>query len=149
MLTKRKLHHLKNEMLVANFLANFIGVFAVNALMYLGEGFTNKKLWDYAVPFWIDTFFSPFAFTFVCVMTLLYERPIRRYLTSIYKQAPIPADLANTARQKLLNEPFVLISYDFSMWLLSAIVYPILHWIYNSGSTMIQSSLYHGLHYQE
>jgi sigma-B regulation protein RsbU (phosphoserine phosphatase) len=145
MLTKRKLHHLKNEMLVANFLANLIGVFAVNALMYLGEGFTNKKLWDYAVPFWIDTFFTPFAFTFVCVMTLLYERPIRRYLTSIYKQAPIPEDLANTARQKLLNEPFVVITYDFSMWLLSAIVYPILHWIYNSESTMIQSSLYHSL----
>jgi phosphoserine phosphatase RsbU/P len=145
MLTKRKLHHLKSEMLVANFLANLIGVFAVNALMFLGEGFTNKKLWDHAVPFWIDTFFTPFAFTFVCVMTLRYERPIRRYLTAIYKQAPIPDDLASTARQKLLNEPFVLITYDFSMWLLSAIVYPLLHWIYNSGSTMIQSSLYHGL----
>jgi sigma-B regulation protein RsbU (phosphoserine phosphatase) len=144
-LTKRKLHHLKSEMLVANFLANLIGVFAVNALMYLGEGFTNKKIWNYAVPFWIDTFFTPFAFTFVCVMTLVYERPIRRYLTSIYKQAPIPEDLASIARQRLLNEPFVLITYDFSMWLLSAILYPILHWIYNSGSTMIQSSLYHGL----
>ncbi len=144
-MTKRQLHHLKSEMLVANFLANLIGVFAVNALMFLGEGFANKKLWEHAVPFWIDTFFTPFAFTFVCVMTFLYEKPIRRYLTSIYRQAPIPGDLANLARRRLLNEPFVLICYDFSMWLLSAILYPVLHWIYNSGSTMIQSSLYHGL----
>jgi hypothetical protein len=83
MLTQKKLHHLKNEMLIANCLANLIGVFAVNALMYIGEGFTNKKLWENAVPFWIDALFTPFAFTFVAAMTLLYERPIRRYLTAI------------------------------------------------------------------
>jgi len=145
MITKKKLIHLKNEMFVANFLANFIGVFVVNALMYIGEGFINKKLWVHAVPFWIDAFFTPFAFTFVGAMTLLYEKPIRRYLTARYKQAPISAELESIARQKLLNEPFVLITYDLSMWLLSAILYPILHWIYNSGSTMIQSSLYHSL----
>jgi sigma-B regulation protein RsbU (phosphoserine phosphatase) len=144
-MTKKKLIHLKHEMLVANFLANFIGVFVVNALMYIGEGFINKKLWVHAIPFWIDTLFTPFAFTFVCVMTLLYEKPIRRYLEAIYKKAPISADLESIARQRLLNEPFVLITYDFSMWLLSAILYPILHWIYNSGSTTIQSSIYHNL----
>jgi serine phosphatase RsbU (regulator of sigma subunit) len=145
MLTPKKLHHLKNEMLVANCLANLIGVVAVNALMFVGEGFINKKLWQHPVPFWIDTLFTPFAFIFVCGMTLQYERPIRRYLTALYKKTPISAELAGIARQRLLNEPFVLISYDFSMWLLSAIVYPMLHWIYNSGPTAIQSSLYHGL----
>ncbi|MEJ2167402.1 MAG: SpoIIE family protein phosphatase [Desulfobacterales bacterium] len=145
MLTPKKLYHLKNEMLVANFLANLIGVVAVNALMFVGEGFINKKLWQHAVPFWIDTLFTPFAFIFVCVMTLRYERPIRRYLTAVCKKAPISDELAVIARQRLLNEPFVLISYDFSMWLLSAIVYPMLHWIYDSGPTVIQSALYHGL----
>jgi len=145
MMTKRKLLHLKNEMLAANFLANIIGVFVVNALMYTGEGFTNKILWEYTIPFWIDALFTPFAFTFVTVMTLRYEKPIRRYLTAMYKQTTISEDLENIARQRLLNEPFVLITYDFSMWLLSAIVYPMLHWIYNSGPTMIQSSLYHSL----
>jgi len=145
MLTKRRMHHLKNEMLVANFLANLIGVFAVNTLMFIGEGFANKKLWDYALPYWIDALFTPFAFTFVSVMILWYERPIRRYLTALNKQAPISEDLAVLARRKLLNEPFALICYDFSMWLLSAIIYPVLHWLYGSGSTMIQSSLYHGL----
>jgi serine phosphatase RsbU (regulator of sigma subunit) len=144
-MTKRKLLHLKNEMLAANFLANIIGVFVVNALMYTGEGFTNKILWEYTIPFWIDALFTPFAFTFVTVMTLRHEKPIRRYLTAMYKQTPIPEDLEKIARQRLLNEPFVLITYDFSMWLLSAIVYPLLHWIYNSGPTMIQSSLYHSL----
>jgi hypothetical protein len=88
MMTKRKLLHLKNEMLAANFLANIIGVFVVNALMYTGEGFTNKILWEYTIPFWIDALFTPFAFTFVTVMTLRYEKPIRRYLTAMYKHRP-------------------------------------------------------------
>ena len=145
MLTPRKLHHLKNEMLVANFLANLIGVFAINTLMFVGEGFTNKKLWEHAIPFWFDTLFAPCAFAFVCVMAFRYEGPIRRYLTAVCNNAPVSENFAGIARRRLLNEPFVLISYDFSMWLLSAIVYPILHWVYNSGPTMIQSSLYHGL----
>jgi hypothetical protein len=144
-MTKRKLLHLKNEMLIANFLANFIGVFVVNALIYSSKSFTNKKIWEYAVPFWIDTLFTPFAFSFVCVMTLLYERPIRRYLNGLFKQTSTPPELESQARQRLLNEPFVLITLDFSMWLLSAIIYPIIHWIYNSGSDMIHSSLYHSL----
>ena len=145
MMTKSKLRHLKNEMLIANFLANFIGVFVVNALIYSGESFTNKKIWEHAVPFWIDALFTPFAFAFVCVMTLLYERPIRRYLNAVYNRTSIPAELETNARQRLLNEPFVLITFDFSMWLLSAIIYPIIHWVYDSGSHMIQSSLYHSL----
>jgi len=144
-MTKSKLRHLKNEMLIANFLANFIGVFVVNALIYSGESFTGKKIWQHAVPFWIDTLFTPFAFAFVLLMTLLYERPIRRYLNAVYNRTPMPAELETNARQRLLNEPFVLITYDFSMWLLSAIIYPIMHWIYDSGSNLIQSALYHSL----
>lgn len=144
-MTKSKLRHLKNEMLIANFLANFIGVFVVNVLIYSSESFANKIIWQQAVPFWIDTLFTPFAFAFVCVMTLLYERPIRRYLNAVYNRTSTPAELETNARQRLLNEPFVLITYDFSMWLLSAIIYPIMHWVYDSGSNMIQSSLYHSL----
>jgi sigma-B regulation protein RsbU (phosphoserine phosphatase) len=144
-MTKWKLFHLKNEMLIANFLANFIGVFVVNNLIYSGQSFTHKATWQYAVPFWIDTLFTPFAFTFVCVMTLLYEQPIRRYLDAAFNRVSISVEFENNARQRLLNEPFVLITYDFSMWLLSAIIYPILHWVYNSGPSMIQSSIYHSL----
>ena len=58
MMTKNKLRHLKNEMLIANFLANFIGVFVVNALIYSGDSFANKKIWEHAVPFWIDVLFT-------------------------------------------------------------------------------------------
>ena len=144
-MTKLKLFHLKNEMLAANFLANVIGVFGVNALTHSAGGLADNKIWTYPIPDWIDTLFTPFAFSFVCVMSLLYEKPIRRYLNTIFKQATASQDLESIARQRLLNEPFALIALDFSMWLLSAIIYSTLHWVYGSGTNMVLGSLYHSL----
>ena len=142
---KSKLIHLKNEMLLANFLANFIGVFGVNALMKTTGEIPDVKIWSYLIPYWIDTLFTPFAFSFVGGMTLLYEKPIRRYLNTIFKRASASRDLESIARQRLLNEPFILITLDFSMWLLSAIIHSTIYWIYGSSTNMVLNSLYHGL----
>ena len=144
-MTKFKLFHLKNEMLVANFLANFIGVFGLNAMMFMASGKPSKVIWEDSVPYWIDTLFTPFAFGFVCVMTLVYEKPIRRYLNSVFRKESILPSLKSVARQRLLNEPFILITLDFSMWLLSSILYPTIHWIYGSGKLLPLSALYHSL----
>ena len=144
-MSRWKLFHLKNEMLVANFLANFIGVFGVNAMMVMASGKPSTEIWEHAVPYWIDALFTPFAFCFVTVMTLIYERPIRRYLNSISNKETIPPDLKSVARQRLLNEPFILITLDLSMWLLSSAVYPAIHWIYGSGKLLPLSALYHNL----
>ena len=144
-MTKRKLYHLKNEMLVANFLANLIGVFGVNAMMFMASGKPSKEIWEHSVPYWIDALFTPFAFGFVCVMTLLYEKPIRRYLNTIYRRLSASQDLESIARQRLLNETFALIALDFSMWLLSAVIYSTIHWVYSSGTHLVLGSLYHGL----
>jgi adenylate cyclase len=78
-------------------------------------------------------------------MTVLYERPIRRYLNRSFEGKFIADALRFDARRRLLNEPFVLIALDLSMWLLAAIVYPLLHWAYDSGFQLIQSSLYYCL----
>ena len=145
-MTKLKHFHLRNEMLVANGLANFVGVFFVNAMLWVAEGFpADKQMWQQGLPYWVDALFTPFAFSFVAVMTLLYEKPIRRYLSLSFKQASIPQDLETTARQRLLNEPFVLITLSFSMWLLSAAIYSLIHWAYGSGSNMVQRTLYSAL----
>jgi hypothetical protein len=78
-------------------------------------------------------------------MTLLYEKPIRHYLNALFRRTSIPQDLKLKARQRLLNEPFVLIALDFSMWVLSAIVWSTIYWAYDSGTQMILRSLYNGL----
>ena len=145
-MTKFKHFHLKNEMLAANFLANFVGVFFVNATLYVAEGFpTDKEMWQQPLPFWVDALFTPLAFTFVAVMTVLYEKPIRRYLNLLYRQTTIPPDLESKARQRLLNEPFVLIALSFSMWLLAATIYPLIHWFYGPELYMVERTLYNAL----
>jgi sigma-B regulation protein RsbU (phosphoserine phosphatase) len=144
-MTKFKHFHLKNEMLIANCLANLIGVFFASTTLYFAGGFADRQIWQYSVPYWIDALFDPFAFSFVCVMTLIYEKPIRRYLNLLFNQADIPPELKTAARRRLLNEPFVLIALSFSMWLLAAIVYPLIHWVYGSGSNMVQHALTNAL----
>jgi hypothetical protein len=138
---KLKLFHLKNEMLVANAFANFIGVFLATALMHRAEPYP-KEFFDNPFIYWTDALFSPFAFSFVFVMTLLYEKPIRHYLNALFRRTSIPQDLKLKARQRLLNEPFALIALDFSMWVLSAIVWSTIHWANDSGTQLVQRSWY-------
>ena len=124
-MTKFKLMQLKNEMLVANFLANFIGVVVVQALIFRAETPLPESLFANPIVYWFDIAFTPFAFLFVTVFTLIYERPIRRYLTARSNHVTLSPQLEKVARQRLLNEPFVLIAADFSMWLLASILYPV------------------------
>ena len=106
---KSKLFYLRNQMLVANGIANFIGVFLAFALIHRAEPFP-KELLDNPIIYWTDTLFDPFGFSFVIVMTLLYEKPIRHYLNALSRRTSISEDLKLKARQRLLNEPFVLIA---------------------------------------
>ena len=73
-MTKFKLFHLKNEMLAANFLANLIGVFGANAMLHMAAG-RSHEVWEHAIPYWIDVLFTPFAFAFVIIISLVYEKP--------------------------------------------------------------------------
>jgi len=121
-MTKFKLLYLKNGMLGANFLANFIAVFFVQKFMVRVEPIPDQILKN-PIFYWTDIIFSPVAFIFVMVMTLLYEQPIRIYLNTKFRNKLVPEDLENKARQRLLNEPFILITLDLSMWLLAAVLY--------------------------
>jgi sigma-B regulation protein RsbU (phosphoserine phosphatase) len=134
--------HLKNEMLGANFLANFVGVFLVNGLMIIAEGSSPETIWTNPIAYWVDALFTPCAFVFVAVTTLVYEKPIRRCLNAIFSGESASRNLQRTASRRLLNEPFVLISLDLSMWLLAAVIYSAIHWAYGGGSNIIQRSAY-------
>ena len=141
-MTKLKQFHLKNEMLGANFLANFVGVFLVNGLMIVVEGRSPETVWIHPVAYWVDALFTPFAFVFVTVINLVYEKPIRQCLNAIFSGESASLNLQRTASRRLLNEPFVLIALDLSMWLLAAVIYPSINWAYGGGSNIIQRSLY-------
>ena len=144
-MTKTKLLHLKNEMLVANFLANLIGVFFVQILLETTEDPMIESIFQIPIVDAVDSMFTPTAFLFVVVTTLIYEKPIRAYLTAKFNRTPISLDLESDARRRILNEPFFLIIVDFSMWLLAATIYPIMFWLLNTGPYAIQRSLINSL----
>ena len=140
-MTKFKLWHLKNEMLVANFLANFIGAVVVQKLIVKAETFFPENLFENRLFLFFDIAFTPCAFAFVTVATLIYERPVRQYLAARSNQMPITPEFEGTARRKLLNEPFFMIAIDFSMWLLAAIFYPIAFFLAQADPIVIQRAI--------
>jgi hypothetical protein len=125
-MTRGQHRRLKNCLQWANFVSNIVGFiivyFLIRRLYYPLEASILKASDD------VNMIFTPGAFLLVCLFSLLYERPIRRYLDLQYKKVSIPAELAINARRKLLNEPFFLIAVDFSMWLLAAVVFSTLYW---------------------
>jgi len=143
-MNKTKLFYLKNQMLVANGIANFIGVFLAIVLIIRSEPYPKEFL-DNPFIYWTDVLFTPFTFIFVTVMTLLYEKPIRYYLNALFRRTSISEDLKLKACQRLLNEPFFLIALDFSMWVLAAIVWSTVHWANDSGTQLVLRVVYNNL----
>ena len=139
-MTKLKLFHLKNEMLAANFLANFIGAILVQALIFRAETPFPDSIFESRLVYFFDMAFTPFAFIFVTATTLIYERYSRQYLIARSNQIPISSELESRARRRILNEPFVLIAIDFSMWLLAAILYPAAFLLAQADPVTIQRS---------
>jgi sigma-B regulation protein RsbU (phosphoserine phosphatase) len=139
-MNKIKLFNIKNAMLGANGLANFIGAVLVNAFLSKVEG----HLLPVSIASAIHTFhivFTTTAFSFAIIFTLLYERPIRQYLNALSQNTAMPGEFVSKARRRLLNEPFVLLALDLGIWLTAAIVYSTFHWILGGGPVEIQSSI--------
>ena len=144
-MTKSKHYLLKNVMLLANILANLIAVTFFQMLMFRAEPNPPEYIWQNPMVEMIDIIFTPAAFIFIWVMTVRYERPIRHYLKTKYANESVSKDLEEKARRKVLNEPYVLICLDLSMWLLSAIVYASMWWIMDLGSYWVHRALFMNL----
>ena len=126
MMTSSRNRRLKNCLLWANFVSNLVGVVFVYFLLrnlYYPLETRVLEASDH-----VNLVFTPGAFLLVLLLTLVYERPIRRYLDLQFNKTPVSAELAITARRRLLNEPFFLIAVDFSMWLLATVVFSTLYW---------------------
>jgi sigma-B regulation protein RsbU (phosphoserine phosphatase) len=95
--------------------------------------------------FRIALFFEPLFFIFILAATLLFEQPIRRYLDLMSRNQTIPAEIADKARQRLLNEPFFLIALDLVLWLAAAAVYPISFYAYKAGEMIVGRALIQNL----
>jgi len=113
-------------MLFANLICNVIGVSVVLFLTHGASPWLPLEIAQFSRR--IDMVFLPCAFMLPLVLTVLYERPIRRYLNIRYGETGIPPEPEIKVRRRLLNEPFFLISLDFAIWAAAAVLYSLLFW---------------------
>ncbi len=134
-MTRFNLFRVKNAMFFANLIANVIGV---SIVLFLAHGSGSRPSLDIAhLVQRTNMIFIPFAFLMPLVLTLVYERPIRRYLNNRFLEKPLLEEDTVKARQKLLNEPFFLIALDFGIWVTAAVLYSMLFWAFGAGREAI------------
>lgn len=142
-MTKIKLFRIKNQMLFFNFIAIAIGVLVVFILSYRSISPPTQEI--ERLTFRLALFLEPIGFIFIVAATLLFERPIRRYLNLMYRKKAMSQEVVIKARQRLLNEPFFMIAIDFLIWLAAAAVYPISYYTYKAGEMIIGRALFQNL----
>ena len=122
-MTNFRFYLFKNQMMIGNLLANVFGVTLVNWISQYSMSPPPPEV--EAMSARIDVFFMPISFFFPIAFTWCYERPIRRYLRCVFRTNESAAEVEQSARRRLLNEPFVLIAVDLFMWLIAAVLYTV------------------------
>ena len=130
-MTRMNRLRIKNAMLISNGVANLVGILVV---YYLFSGQRHELSRDvFRVTLRLDFIFIPLSFALAILLTLLYERPIRRFLNLKSPEGPLPEGLEAKARTRLLHEPFFLIALDMAIWLSAAALYTLVYWGMDAG----------------
>ena len=143
-MTKLKLLRLKNAMILANFISNVIGVSVVLFLAHRIDPIGYPEIADLAHR--TNMIFVPIAFLLPIIITLIYEKPIRRYLNLNYHREPVSEAFTIRVHQRLLNEPFFLIAVDLLIWFVAALLYPALFWRFGADRATIHGAFFLNLH---
>lgn len=122
-------------MFIGNFISNLIGVTIVGIVIQ--QSIAKPPAEIVAIANRLDLFFMPISFSFVGGLIVFYEWPIRNYLNRIHSGQRIRSSEEETARRRLLNEPFVLIGFNIMIWLIAAIVYSTAFYLADVGTKMI------------
>lgn len=142
---RKKLFFLKFAMGGANFLANLVGVAFAQGLSTWVERPLPDFVWKNPLVDLLEIFFSPMAFAFISVVTALYEKPLRRYLDAVFEGQPIGDPLTEKARRRLLNEPYMTMALDLSMWGLAALLYGLVLWQAGAGVIPVRRAVFNSL----
>jgi sigma-B regulation protein RsbU (phosphoserine phosphatase) len=142
---RKKLIFLKFAMGGANFLANLVGVAFAQGLSTWVERPLPDFVWKDPLLDVLEIFFSPMAFVFIAVATLVYEKPLKQYLDAAFERRPIANPLAEKARRRLLNEPYMTMALDLSMWGLAALLWGLVLWQAGAGAIPVRRAVFNSL----
>jgi sigma-B regulation protein RsbU (phosphoserine phosphatase) len=142
---RKKLFFLKFAMGGANFLANLVGVAFAQSVSIWVERPLPGFVWEDPLLDALETFFSPMAFVFIAAATVIYEKPLRQYLEAAFEHRPNAGPLAEKARRRLLNEPYLTIALDLSMWSLAAFLFGVVLWQAGAGAIPVRRAVFTSL----
>lgn len=134
-MTKLRYYRVTNAMLFSILISNGIGVAVVQFLTQRSASALSPAILRLVED--INHFFLPASFILPYVVIRLYERPIRVYLKKYFEKKPLSDDIILKARQRLLNEPFFLISLSFCVWMAAAVIYPGIFWFHGASRQAI------------
>ena len=119
---------MKNQMALGNFISNLVGTMVVGLISLHSIDPPTPDLQRLTKS--VDSVFLPIVWLLLFLFTLYYERPIRKFIDQKFTfEQPVDNSLKTKAQRRLLNEPFVLIVVDLLVWLIAAIVYPLVFWV--------------------
>jgi sigma-B regulation protein RsbU (phosphoserine phosphatase) len=124
-MAEKSTRRLKNLMLFGNLVTNAISLVIYYSIVpnaYIE--FINKTYPSWLIP--ITSAFDPAIFVVAALITIRYERPIRRSLDAMAKGAPVSPEKLLIARRRLLNEPFVLMGLDLLIWFFASTFFLVL-----------------------
>lgn len=125
----------RNTLIIANIISNIIGVTVVFYLFSrTGTLHSDSRSNLFAT---IDLVFIPLSFIIPIAITLIYERPIRSYLELRRNDLVTPDVLTDQVHQRLLNEPFFLMTLNALVWLSAAVTYALYFWRLGLGQKAI------------
>jgi len=142
---RKKLFFLKFSMGGANFLANLVGVAFAQGISTWVERPLPDFVWKNPLVDLLEIFFSPMAFAFISVATAIYEKPLHQYLNAAFDRRPIGNPLAEKARRRLLNEPYMTMALDLSMWGLAALLWGLALWQAGAGAIPVRRAVFNSL----
>ena len=117
-LTRFDLIRLKNWMLIGIFLANTVAQILMDNFLFRGGPLPSAESRQLVSPIGdaFDLFFSLVLIIFV----FIYERPIRRTLNDTFHNRTTSHETIETARRRLLNEPFYMMALNLCIWIFAA-----------------------------
>jgi len=142
-MTKLKLIRLKNALLFSNSISNTFGIIVIVFILRGSGDLIPPEVLRMAGR--IHIFFLPLSLIVPFVITLAYEKPIRRYLEKLYQNEPVSEATTLLVRRRLLNEPIFLIILDIVIWLMAGCVYSGVFWLNGADRESIREAFFQSI----
>jgi len=142
-MTKFTLFRLKNALLITNIISNTCGIMVTAMNLRRSQELIAPAILDEVHR--VSLVFIPLSFLVPTIIAVIYEQPIRRYLENLYHQDPNPENVTLRARQRLLNEPFFLISMAFIVWIMAGFLFAGSLWRLGADQVVIEEALFQNL----